>query len=72
MIALWGFWPGCPIRSSHKTRISVSSGFGVQIISLKQKAGRGAVGKTPIASVIDRPTNLIHTEVVESTDKATL
>ena len=44
----------------------------MQIISLKQKAGRGAVGKTPIASVIDRPTNLIHTEVVESTDKATL
>ena len=38
----------------------------------KQKAGRGAVGKTPVAGVIDRPTNQIHTEVVESTDKATL
>ena len=38
----------------------------------KLKAGRGAVGKTPVAGVKDRKTNQIHTEVVESTNKATL
>ena len=38
----------------------------------KLKAGRGAVGKTPIAGVRDRATGKVSTEVVESTDKATL
>ena len=38
----------------------------------KQKAGRGTVGKTPVAGVIDRSTNRIATQVVESTTKATL
>ena len=38
----------------------------------KQKAGRGTVGKAPVVGVIDRPTNLIKTEVVESTNRATL
>ena len=35
-------------------------------------AGRGAVGKTPVAGVKDRTTNQARTEVVESTTKATL
>ena len=38
----------------------------------KLKAGRGTVGKTPVVGVKDRKTNLVHTEVVESTNKATL
>ena len=38
----------------------------------KLNAGRGTVGKTPVVGVIDRPTNLIKTEVVESTNRATL
>ena len=38
----------------------------------KFKAGRGTVGKTPVAGVRDRATGLINTEVVERTDKATL
>ena len=38
----------------------------------KQKAGRGTVGKTPVAGVKDRETNRVRTEVVESTDKGTL
>ena len=38
----------------------------------KLKAGRGAVGKTPIAGVRDRATGKVSTEVVESIDKATL
>ena len=33
----------------------------------KAKAGRGAVGKTPVAGIKDRKTNQIHTEVVQST-----
>ena len=38
----------------------------------KQKAGRGTVGKAPVVGVIDRPTNQIVTQVVESTDRRTL
>lgn len=38
----------------------------------KLRAGRGAVGKTPVAGVRDRATGKIKTEVVESTDRATL
>ena len=38
----------------------------------KLRAGRGTVGKTPIAGVKDRATNQVRTEVVESTNKATL
>ena len=38
----------------------------------KLKAGRGTVGKTPVVGVKDRATNQVHTEVVESTNKATL
>jgi transposase-like protein len=38
----------------------------------KQKAGRGTVGKTPVAGVKDRPTNTITTVVVERTDRPTL
>ena len=38
----------------------------------KLRAGRGTVGKTPVAGVRDRTTGLINTEVVERTDKATL
>ena len=33
----------------------------------KLNAGQGAIGKAPVAGVIDRPTNLIKTEVVEAT-----
>ena len=40
--------------------------------SKKLKAGRGAVGKTPVVGVKDRETNRVSTAVVESTDKATL
>ena len=40
--------------------------------SKKLKAGRGAVGKTPVAGVKDRGTNQVRTEVVESTNKVTL
>ena len=38
----------------------------------KQKSGRGTVGKTPVVGVKDRATNQVRTEVVESTNKATL
>ena len=38
----------------------------------KLKAGRGTVGKTPVAGAKDRATNQVRTEVVESTNKATL
>ena len=38
----------------------------------KLKAGRGAVGKAPVVGVKDRATNKVKTEVVESTNKATL
>ena len=38
----------------------------------KLKAGRGSVGKTPVAGIKDRATNKVKTEVVESTNKATL
>ena len=34
--------------------------------------GRGTVGKTPVAGIKDRQTNQIRTEVVESTNRATL
>ena len=40
--------------------------------SRKLKAGRGTVGKTPVAGVKDRQTNKVRTEVVESTNKRTL
>ena len=36
------------------------------------KAGRGAVGKTPVAGIKDRGTNQVRTEVVERTNKTTL
>jgi hypothetical protein len=38
----------------------------------KLNSGRGTVGKTPIAGVIDRPTNRIATKVVESTTQKVL
>ncbi len=38
----------------------------------KQRAGRGAVGKTPVVGARERATGQIVTEVVGSTDKATL
>ena len=38
----------------------------------KLRAGRGPVGKTPVAGVRDRATGRISTEVVESTGKPTL
>ena len=38
----------------------------------KLKAGRGAVGKTPVAGVKDRTTNQVRTEVVARTNKDTL
>ena len=38
----------------------------------KQKAGRGTVGKTPVAGVIDRPTNQIATKVVPATSRKVL
>ena len=38
----------------------------------KLKAGRGSVGKTPVAGVKDRETNQVRTEVVAHTNKATL
>ena len=40
--------------------------------SKKLNAGRGTVGKTPVAGVKDRATNQVRTEVVESTKKSTL
>ena len=40
--------------------------------SKKLRAGRGAVGKTPVVGVKDRATNKVSAEVVESTDKATI
>ena len=40
--------------------------------SKRLNAGRGPVGKTPVAGIRDRETNQIHTEVVPSTDKRTL
>ena len=41
-------------------------------VSKKLRAGRGTVGKTPVAGFKDRATNQIHTEVVKSTNKKTL
>ena len=38
----------------------------------KLKAGRGTVGKKPVAGVIDRATNQIRTAVVDRTNRATL
>ena len=38
----------------------------------KLRSGRGAVGKAPVAGIKDRTTNQVRTEVVESTNKATL
>lgn len=38
----------------------------------KLRAGRGTVGKTPVAGVLDRATNRIHAAVVPRTDRATL
>ena len=38
----------------------------------KLKAGRGSVGKTPVAGIKDRATNKVKTEVVESTSKVIL
>ena len=38
----------------------------------KLKAGRGAVGKTPVAGIRDRPTRKVVAFVVESADKTTL
>ena len=38
----------------------------------KLKAGRGAVGKTPVAGIRDRPTRKVVALVVESADKTTL
>ena len=40
--------------------------------SRKLKAGRGAVGKTPVVGLLDRPSNQIKTAVVESVDGKTL
>ena len=40
--------------------------------SKKLRAGRGAVGKTPVVGVRDRVTGRVNTEVVEATDKPTL
>ena len=38
----------------------------------KLKAGRGAVGKTPVAGIRDRPTRKVVALVVKNTDKTTL
>ena len=38
----------------------------------KLKAGRGAVGKTPVAGVKDRPTRKVVARVVDNTDKTKL
>ena len=38
----------------------------------KLRSGRGTVGKVPVAGVKDRATNRVRTEVVKSTNKATL
>ena len=38
----------------------------------KLRAGRGSVGKTPVAGVIDRPTNTIATKVVPTTSRKVL
>ena len=40
--------------------------------SKKLRAGRGAVGKTPVAGIKDRGTNPIRTQVVEDTKASTL
>jgi transposase-like protein len=40
--------------------------------SKKLRAGRGAVGKTPVAGIKDRGTNQIRTQVVEDTKASTL
>ncbi|MDE0004026.1 MAG: IS1595 family transposase [Rhodospirillaceae bacterium] len=36
------------------------------------RAGRGAVGKTPVVGILDRPTNTIAADVVPRTDRPTL
>ena len=38
----------------------------------KLRAGRGAVGKTPVVGLKDRPTNKVNAQVVEATDARTL
>ena len=38
----------------------------------KLRAGRGTVGKTPVAGVLDRAANRIHVAVVPRTDRAAL
>ena len=38
----------------------------------KLKAGRGTVGKAPVAGIKDRATNQVRTTVVQKTDKGTL
>ena len=38
----------------------------------KLRAGRGAVGKTPVAGIKDRASGEVVAQVVESTDKTTL
>ena len=38
----------------------------------KLKAGRGSVGKTPVAGIKDRETNQVDAKVVEATDAPTL
>ena len=38
----------------------------------KLRAGRGAVGKTPVAGLKDRPTNQVKAKVVKRTDTPTL
>ena len=40
--------------------------------SRKTRAGRGVVGKTPVAGVKDRETNEVRERVVDSTDAPTL
>ena len=43
-----------------------------KLANRRLRAGRGAVSKTPVPGVKDRGTNQVRTEVVESTNKATL
>ena len=38
----------------------------------KLNAGRGTVGKTPVAGIKDRETNQVNAEVIENTNKKTL
>lgn len=38
----------------------------------KLRAGRGTIGKTPVAGIKNRPTDQVRTEVVVSTNRAML